>query len=221
MTFRAPTIGGGTAAATRPRFAGRLLLLSLILAARPARAQEPGVDVAAPRFAISTVDDVTFEFHPARLVVEQGDWVRWTHTSVAAFPLFHTTTSGVNCAAGGLWNAPLLPPSSPGFTRRFLEPPQVLPYFCSPHCIPGGGMVGQVVVTDTILMLAGDSAGTTRLAWAGGGGTYRVFRSGDPGFPAEATQVLSPDGGSQGTTFTDPARPGPGGAFFYLAMNLF
>jgi plastocyanin len=212
---------------TRPELRRRLFvavplvplgLLALWLAASSVQAEEPGVDVAAPRFAISTVDDVSLLFHPARLVTEQGDWVRWMHTSTAQFPLFHTTTSGSNCTADGRWNASLLPPSSPQFTLRFPDRPELIPFFCSPHCF---SMTGMVVVTDTIFMLAADSAGSLQLSWAGGSGSYRVFKSDGPRFAPATTQALSPDGGAEGTTFTDPANPALGRASFYLAMNLF
>ena len=212
--------GPGTRREPRRRLAPLvpLGLLALGLAASPVQAEEPGIDVAAPRFAISTVDDVSLLFHPARLVVEQGDWVRWMHTSTAQFPLSHTTTSGSDCVADGRWNASLAPPSSPQFTLRFPDPPEPIPYFCSPHCF---SMTGMVVVTDAILMLAADSAGSLTLSWAGGSGSYRLFKSESPRFTPGTTQVLSPDGGAQGTRFTDPAVPAPGRASFYLAMNLF
>src|SRR3989442_6293388 len=100
-------------------------------------AEEPAIDVAAPRFAISTVDDGTLQFHPANLAVEQEDWVRWIHTSTAQFPIQHTTTQGSNCTPGGLWDAVLLPPSFSQFTRRFLDAPAAIPYYCEPHCFFG------------------------------------------------------------------------------------
>src|SRR5262245_18162317 len=103
----------------------------LLILACPALAVEPGVDIAAPRVAISLVNN-TLQFHPANLVVELGDHVRWLHSGTL---LVHTTTSGVPCTANGLWAASL----SPGqrFTRQFLEVPGTIDYFCNPHCLSG------------------------------------------------------------------------------------
>ncbi|HEX9426730.1 MAG TPA: plastocyanin/azurin family copper-binding protein [Candidatus Polarisedimenticolia bacterium] len=191
------------------------IVLALLLFARPALAVEPGVDIATPRVAISSTSNA-FSFNPATLTIEQGDHVRWivlTGTTLA-----HTTTSGNPCLASGLWNASLTS-TSPSFTRQFLETPQVLPFFCSPHC--GLGMVGQVTVTTLINVIAVDSAGTLKLSWTGGGGSYQIFRSSAPAFPASSTVVLPPDAGDAGTIFSDPNGPAPGTATFYLVMNKF
>src|SRR5262245_22774395 len=191
--------------------------LALIFPAHASQAVEPGVDIAAPRVAITTVGS-GFTFNPARLVVEQQDHVRWMPTATSV----HTTTSGASCTANGLWNASL---GTVGvtFTRQFVEPPQTFPYFCSPHCL-SFNMVGQVVVTTLIDMRTTDMAGMTNLSWTGGGGVYQVFRSDTAAFvPGPGTLKLSPNGGSAGTTFTDTGatQPDPGRAYFYLSMNLF
>ena len=190
--------------------------LALLSPAGPLRAVEPGVDIAAPRVAISTVSNADFSFHPSRLVIEQQDHVRWMPLVAS----IHTTTSGMPCLANGLWNQSL-GTVGVNFTRQFLEPPQVFPFFCSPHCTLG--MNGQVVVTTLIDMTATHTAGTTRLAWSGGSGSYSVFRSDNPGFTGPNTLKLSPDGGSTGLIFTDtsPTQPDAGRAYFYLVMNLF
>ncbi len=201
----------------RSVFVGSFLLVCL--AGPKTMAEEPGIDVAAPRFAISTVDDATLQFHPANLSVEQGDWVRWIHTSTAQFPVQHTTTQGSSCTPGGLWDAVLLPPSFAQFTRRFLDPPAPIPYYCEPHCF--FGMTGQVLVTTPIDLLVNDSQGTTALAWSGGSGSYQVFRSGTPQFTGAETSAFQPAGGATGTTFADATQPAAGRALFYLAMNLF
>jgi plastocyanin len=182
------------------------------------------MDVAAPRFAISTVDDATVVFHPARLVIEQGDWVRWMHTSTAQFPVFHTTMHGVKNALGGcdplgLWSAPLLPPDFPQFTRRFLEPPQALPYCCEPHTFLN--MLGEVVVTDPIPLTVTGNSGVLTLDWSGGSGLYQVFRSDTPKFVGAGTSAFAPVVGDTGTTYTDMTQPDPGKALFYLVMNKF
>jgi len=191
--------------------------LALMVPAHWSRAVEPGVDIAAPRVAISTVGSA-LTFNPSRLVIEQQDHVRWMPTAASV----HTTTSGANCTANGLWNASL-GTVGVNFTRQFVEPPQTFPYFCSPHCL-SFNMVGQVVVTTLIDMRTTDTVGMTNLSWTGGGGSYQVFRSDTPAFiTGPGTLKLPPNGGSAGTTFTDTSatQPDSGRAFFYLVMNLF
>ncbi len=192
----------------------RVVVLLLSLSWAPAAAVEPGVDVAVPRVAITTVDGTSLMFHPGQIAVEQGDWVRWVWTGGS-----HTTTSGSSCTADNLWNAPLNTLSPPQFTRQFLEPPGSLPFFCIPHC--AFGMVGNVAVTVLIDVAAKDASGTLTLSWTGGSGSYRVFRSDTPAFTGTATTTLSPDAGSSGTTFTDSTQPSLGKAAFYLVMDLF
>lgn len=198
-----------------PLFRGTgLAALALLLSTAAARAQqpEPGVNVASPRFAISLVDD-GFLFRPDRLVVEQGDWVRWRHIGVF---MIHTTTSGSNCTASGLWNAGLS--AGQQFTRQFMEPPQTIRYYCQPHCL--NGMVGQVVVTTPIQVRA-DSASPFVLSWTGGGGIYRVLRSNAASFATPATETLTPVEGVTETTFTDELLPDRGKVLYYLVMNKF
>src|SRR5262245_4958565 len=132
--------------------------LALIVPVQSPRAVEPGVDIAAPRVAITTVGS-GFTFNPARLVIEQPAHVRWMPTATSV----HTTTSGANCTANGLWSASL-GTVGVNFTRQFVEPPQTFPYFCSPHCL-SFNMVGQVVVTTLIDMRTTDMAGMTNLSW--------------------------------------------------------
>ncbi len=82
-----------------------------------ASAVNPGVDIAAPRVAISNTGDY-FGFTPASIVVEQGDYTRWNFIGTS---YSYTTTSGSVCnVASGLWDAPLnsLSPSSPGSSSR-------------------------------------------------------------------------------------------------------
>jgi len=190
--------------------------LALLAPVGPLSAVEPGVDIATPRVAISTVDNASFMFHPPLLVVEQGDHVRWSPTTTSV----HTTTSGSSCTADGRWNQSL-GTVGVNFTRQFPEPPQVFPYFCSPHC--GLGMTGQVAVTTLIDLTMTHGAGAPTLSWSGGSGSYQIFRSDGPAFTGPGTVRLTPDGGSTGTTFTDSLAPAPpvGGASFYLVMNLF
>lgn len=190
-----------------------LFPLSLVLIPETGLAVEPGVDIAAPRVAISQVAD-SFTFQPAALVVEQGDWVRWNHVG-ASFT--HTTTSGSPCVSSGIWNSTLSPGGQ--FTRQFLETPQALPYYCTPHC--SFGMTGQVTVTSRILVQAADNAGQLQLTWSGGGGSYRVFRSNVPAFTGAGTVVLAPDAGDAGMTFTDATQPNVGAVAYYLVMNKF
>src|SRR5262245_3374374 len=96
-----------------------------------ALAVEPGIDIAAPRVAITTVDSA-LAFHPAGQVVEQGDYVRWS----ALVNSIHTTTSGTGCVADGLWNQSL-GVAGTIFTRQFTEAPRVIGFFCNSHCAFG------------------------------------------------------------------------------------
>jgi plastocyanin len=185
----------------------------ILLSHGPAFPVEPGVDIAAPRVAISQVGDV-LTFQPANLVVEQGDYVRWNSTAVT-FP--HTTTSGPPCTANSIWSGSLSPGQT--FTRQFLEAPQVLPYFCSFHCTMG--MRGQVTVTSDIVLQAADNSGELDLSWTGGGGLYRVNRSDTPGFVSAGTVLFAPIGGDNGTTFADTLQPGVGAVLYYLVTNKF
>ncbi len=186
-----------------------LLFLSLSFLARQALAVQPGVDIAAPRVAVTTALD-TFMLSPANPAIEQGDYVEWQYTGSIGS---HTTTSGPPCVANGLWNAPLSPT-----TRQFFfqfGTPATFPYFCSPHC--GLGMTGQVTVTGLIDLALTDTAGLTALSWSGGGPTYRVFSSDNPGFN---NAVVLASGATQ-TSFADPTQAPPGQALFYLVMNQF
>jgi len=192
-----------------------LVLPALLAAVGPLSAVEPGIDIAAPRVAITTVDG-TLAFHPARVTVESGDYVRWS----ALVASNHTTTSGSNCLADSLWDAPL-GTAGTNFTRLFAEPPQGFPYFCRNHC--SFGMVGLVTLTTAIELNVNDTAGTPRLSWTGGGGSYQVYRSDTPRFTGPNTARLTPDGGSAGTTLTDLVSPQPaaGAVNYYLVLNLF
>src|SRR5262249_25485791 len=136
-----------------------MLACAVLMLPGAVRAAEPGVDVSVPRFAISSVDGATFMFHPARLVVEQGDWVRWTWTGGG-----HSTTSGSTCVADGLWDASLNTLSPGPFTRQFLDVPGAFPFFCRPHCL-SFGMTGQVEVTTLIQVSADNPGGTLKLGW--------------------------------------------------------
>jgi plastocyanin len=178
-------------------------------------AVEPGVDIAAPRVAITTTNGVTLRFVPAVILVEPGDYVRWSWGSLGA----HTTTSGTPCVADMLWNSNLNSTTTQ-FTRQFLEAPGTLPYFCSPHC--GLGMTGQVVVTSVIQLATTDSGGSPLLSWTGGGGSYRVFRSDSPLFGA-GTTVLTPGTGTAQTSLLDTTGVSPAvdKVVYYLVMNQF
>ncbi len=179
---------------------------------------QPGVETAAARTAVSIVDDGA-AYSPARLVVEQGDWVLWENTGASRR---HTTTSGTRdpvslaCAAEGLWRGDLLPGGQ--FARQFLEPPSsLLPYFCEPDCALG--QTGEVLVTGPIHLTVGDVTGPSRLTWQGGSGLYVVFRSDGPAFVGPATRSFTPDGGDAGTSLVDTELPAGGTAFFYLVVN--
>src|SRR5262245_25456949 len=178
----------------------------------PLVAVEPGVDIAAPRVALSDVGvGGGFTFTPSVLRVEPEDYIRWRWISGG-----HTTTSGSPCTASGLWSMALNSLST-SFTRQFLEAPGTIPYFCSPHCT---FMSGQVVVTTPIQVSVADNAGAVDLTWSGGAAPYRVYRSDSPLFGA-GTLVLTPVGGTAATSFSDASGVAPGldKAFYYLVMN--
>ena len=191
-----------------------LVALVSLLVPLPARAVDPGVDIAAPRVVTSVVN-ATFAFVPRNPVVEQGDYVRWQNIGVG----LHTSTSGPSCAVfDGRWDFPL----GAGVTtpaRQFNETPMVIAYHCTPHC--GLGMSGTVSVTGLIDMRAAQSGTVLSLSWSGGSGRYQVMRSDNPLFPPAVTQVLVPDGGADtGTTFTDAlTQPIAGRVAYYLVMN--
>jgi plastocyanin len=191
------------------------IVTMVTVATGPALAVEPGVDIAAPKVAISTVNGAVLQFMPARLVVEQADLVRWNWTGGN-----HTTTSGSACVASGLWNTALTSLSTT-FTRAFNEAPGTVPYFCNPHC--GFGMTGQVVVTTPIDLRATASGAAVQLDWTGGGGVYRIFRSSSPLFTSATTTVLTGATGTQAVTFLDQTGGAPalGAVDFYLVMNHF
>ncbi len=175
---------------------------------------QPGDDAAAPRFATSVVDD-GFAFSPARLVIEQGDWVLWKNVGLSRS---HTTTSGAGCVHDGLWRGVLEPGGR--FSRRFPEPGgTLLPYFSEPDC--AFGMTGEVEISDDILLVLSEEPPETLLSWSGGGGRYRGHRSTGPSFVGPGTVSFSPDGGETGTTSTDAERPLPGQALFYIVVNAF
>jgi plastocyanin len=192
------------------------LILGLVslLSALPARAVEPGVDIAAPRVVTSVVN-AALAFVPANPVVEQGDYVRWQNIGLGS----HTSTSGPTCGVtDGRWDFPLgagvVTPA-----RQFIEPPMTIPYHCTPHCLLA--MTGTVTVTGLIDLAAAHSGGILTLTWSGGSGHYQVVRSDNALFAGAGTQTLAPDGGADsGTTFTDGlTQPAAGKAAFYLVMN--
>jgi plastocyanin len=191
-----------------------IVALVSLLVPFPARAVEPGVDIAAPRVVTSVVN-AALAFVPRNPVVEQGDYVRWQNIGTG----LHTSTSGPACnVSDGLWDfalgAGVVTPA-----RQFNEPPGIIPYHCNPHC--GLGMTGTVTVTGLIDLGAAQSGSTLSLSWSGGSGHYQVVRSDNPLFTGAGTQFLAPDGGlDTGTTFTDSlTQPGAGRVAYYLVMN--
>ena len=199
---------GRSTTGPRALAAALLFFISISLAA----AVEPGVDIAVQRVPISLADNATLRFIPANIVVEQGDYVRWTWNSGV-----HTTTSGVPCTTDAVWNSSIST-STRTFTRQFTEAPGLRKYFCSPHC--GAGMTGQVTVTSPIDLTVTLVGGSSQLGWSGGGGLYRVYRADLPSF--SSSTVLTAAGGTSLTMFSDAAAgPAVGSARFYLVMNHF
>ena len=197
----------------------RFVLAALVVCAGgPALAVDPGVDIAAPRVAISTVDAATIQFHPASLVIEQNDHVLWRWTG----GLHNTTSQGAAlCTASGLWNSALTSAVT-SFQRRFTEPPSTINFFCQPHC--GIGMRGSILITTPIAVTATPGAlNALQLAWTGGGGLYRIYRSTSPLFTGGTTTVLTGANGLNAAAFSDSTggTPAVGTAQFYLVMNHF
>jgi plastocyanin len=191
-----------------------IVALASLLVPAPARAVDPGVDIAAPRVVTSVVN-AALAFAPRNPVVEQGDYVRWQNIGAG----LHTSTSGPMCGVSdGLWDFPLgagvLTPA-----RQFNDLPTIIPYHCNPHC--GLGMTGTVTVTGLIDLAAAHSGSILSLSWSGGSGHYQVVRSDNPFFTGAGTQVFPPDGGlDTGTTFTDSVtQPIAGRVAYYLVMN--
>jgi plastocyanin len=93
--------------------------------------------------ASGAIHDVVQEgqsFEPALVVIQPGDTVRWTWTIG-----IHTVTSGSNCDADGLFDAPL---DTGHRTFSFTFPTAgTYDYFCVPHCAMG--MTGTVEVENT------------------------------------------------------------------------
>ncbi|MDP6602465.1 MAG: plastocyanin/azurin family copper-binding protein [Phycisphaerales bacterium] len=80
-------------------------------------------------------------FSPSEITVIPGDTIRWEYGS--GYP--HTVTSGTDCTASGLFDAPL---SGSGAFFEWIVPadaPASIPYFCMPHCAIG--MTGLIHVT--------------------------------------------------------------------------
>jgi plastocyanin len=87
--------------------------------------------------AMFDVQVIDFAFSPATVNIATGDTVRWIWMAGG-----HSTTSGQNCIANGIWNSGV---QAAGFifTRTF-NTQGTFPYFCIPHCTIG--MVGTVRV---------------------------------------------------------------------------
>ncbi|MDA8079477.1 MAG: plastocyanin/azurin family copper-binding protein [Nitrospiraceae bacterium] len=88
--------------------------------------------------------DVTiadFSFSPTPLTINVGDTVRWTNTGAST----HTSTSGANCTANGVWTSPALG-TGQTFSRTFITA-GAFPYFCAidSHC-SAFGMQATIIV---------------------------------------------------------------------------
>jgi len=79
-------------------------------------------------FPVSIVD---FAFNPPSLTIAVGDTVTWTNNGTS----LHSSVSGTNCAADGIWNSGILGPGQ-SFSLAFTTP-GTFPYFCSvdSHCV--------------------------------------------------------------------------------------
>lgn len=86
---------------------------------------------AAPRVRAATWDVAiqNFAFVPANLTINVGDTVRWTQKDAA----IHTTTSGANGVADGLWNSGNMSLSANRVFSFTFNTPGTYPYYCVPH----------------------------------------------------------------------------------------
>ena len=85
--------------------------------------------LTASHAAEHQVDIVNFEFVPDALTIQVGDTVTWTQKD----PITHTTTSGPNGVADGIWDSGNMTLSSnTTFSFTFTEP-GTYPYYCIPH----------------------------------------------------------------------------------------
>lgn len=121
---RVTSAGGMNRAMTRERPAGSRLLVvrifSLGLAAWAATAAQA---------ATWDVSIQSFSFVPAQLPIKVGDTVRWTQKDAVT----HTTTSGPNGVADGLWDSGNMTlAANSTFSFEFTEA-GTYPYFCRPH----------------------------------------------------------------------------------------
>jgi len=82
--------------------------------------------------ALSATWDVTiqnFAFVPSALTIQVGDTVRWTQKDSTT----HTTTSGPNGVADGLWNSGNMTRTVNNVFSFTFTKPGNYPYFCEPH----------------------------------------------------------------------------------------
>jgi len=89
---------------------------------------------------VTVAPNGSLTFSPSVVTINAGDQVTWTWATLGAG---HTSTSGANCSANGLWNASQPSSNPPTFTFTFPNAGN-FPYFCIPHCT--FGMTGQVNV---------------------------------------------------------------------------
>jgi plastocyanin len=89
-----------------------------------------------------------FQFVPPSITINAGDSVTWTNNAGMA----HTTTSGGNCIADGIWDSDLIQPGQ-SFTRIFASP-GTFPFHCKvdSHCVDYG-MQGTVTVNAAAPMM--------------------------------------------------------------------
>lgn len=86
------------------------------------------------------VEMLDLAFSPEVLHVHKGDTVEWVNVSGVA----HTSTSGKDCTADGIWESGLML-SDQTFIFVFTEKGE-FPYYCIPHCPP---MIGKIVVENS------------------------------------------------------------------------
>lgn len=98
----------------------------------------------AANYEVSMIENV---FVPETLSIVTGDTVMWINNG----SINHTSTSGTNCSADGLWNSGLIAPGN-SFSFAF-DSAADYPYFCIPHC--NLGMIGLISVLESGIEIDG------------------------------------------------------------------
>jgi len=177
-------------------------------------------------------------FTPANPKIEPGDCIRWTAAASTHSGSGNSCPDDLTCGSiappacefetGSVSSVSATPSSTCFYDPARFPAGTGDNYYCRFHASPTTGtMRGTLRVTTPIVLTVNKDLGTNsvKLSWTGGGVTgdlsYKVARQsgGDPTFPAGTTSTLNPDGGTLGTTFTDPGELGSPTTRYYLVRN--